>query len=154
MELNNLRALLRKYEEGETNLNEEKILKQYFTTLELEDVPEEFLEYKKLFSFSIASKKVEYSKELRLYRSSSKKNWIYTGAAASILLVIGLLFFNDFNNQSLNGENLGTIESPEQAYKKTKETLQMVANVFNDGREDLQYLEEFNKTKNKFIKKQ
>lgn len=152
MELNNLRALLQKYEDGETSLDEEKTLKQYFNSSE--EVPEEFLGYKKLFNFIVASKNMEYSKEIYLNRSDSKKIWAYYTGAAGFLLVIGFLFFNDFNNQSINEENLGTIEDPEQAYIKTKETLQMVANVFNDGREDLEYLHEFNKTKNKFIKKQ
>ena len=58
------------------------------------------------------------------------------------------------STSSLKNDNLGTIEDPEQAYLKTKETLKMIAEVFNDGREDLEYLDEFNKTKDKFITEQ
>ena len=150
MELNNLRKILQKYEEGETSLKEERDLKEYFSTNE---IPEEFVAYKSIFNFNIDAKKIEYKKEI-LVESVPRKKWALAGIAASILIVMSFLFFNDFTNNKLEDQNLGTIEDPEQAYLKTKETLQMVANVFSDGKEDLQYLNEFNKTKNKFIKDQ
>jgi len=150
MELNNLRILLNKYEEGETSLQEERDLKKYFSSNE---IPVEFIAYKKVFNFNIESKKLAYSKEVQL-KSTSKRKWVYSGVAASILIVMSFLFFNDLTNKRLEEQNLGTIEDSEQAYLKTKETLQMVANVFSEGREDLEYLNEFNKTKNKFIKEQ
>ncbi len=150
MELNDLRTLVQKYEEGKTSIQEERDLKKYFNSNE---IPEEFIAYKSLFNFNVASRKVEYSKEIQL-NSKPKRKWAYAGVAASILIVMSFLFFNDLTNKKLDEQNLGTIEDPEQAYLKTKETLQMVADVFSEGREDLEYLNEFNKTKNKFIKEQ
>jgi hypothetical protein len=150
MELNELRNLLQKYEEGETSLQEEKDLKMYFSSNE---VPEEFIAYKNIFNFSVESRKIEFSKDSRL-KSAPTRKWTYAGVAASILIIMSFFFFNDLTNKKLEDQNLGTIEDPEQAYLKTKETLQMVADVFSDGREDLKYLNEFNKTKNKFIKEQ
>ncbi|TVZ27965.1 hypothetical protein JM83_3047 [Gillisia sp. Hel_I_86] len=150
MELNDLRILLRKYEEGKTSLQEERDLKKYFSSNE---VPQEFLVYKSIFNFNDEARKIEYSRKVQL-KSKPKRKWAYAGVAASILIIMSFLFFNDLTNKKLEDQNLGTIEDPEQAYLKTKETLQMVAEVFNEGREDLEYLEEFNKTKNKFIKEQ
>ncbi|WP_155827778.1 hypothetical protein [Gillisia sp. JM1] len=150
MELNNLRNLLQKYEEGETSLQEERDLKKYFSTNE---VPEEFIAYKSIFNFNTESRKIKYPKDSQL-KSTPKRKWAYAGVAASILIIMSFLFFNDLTNKKLEDQNLGTIEDPEQAYLKTKETLKMVADVFSDGREDLKYLNEFNKTKNKFIKEQ
>ncbi len=148
MELNDLRILLQKYEEGKTSLEEERDLKKYFNSNE---VPQEFKTYTSLFHFNVEANKIEYSKEIQL-KSSPKRKWAFVGVAASILILMSFLFFNDLTNKKLEEQNLGTIEDPEQAYLKTKETLQMVADVFSEGREDLEYLDEFNKTKNKFIK--
>lgn len=147
MELNNLRKLLQKYEEGNTSLEEERDLQIYFSTKE---IPEEFLVYRNIFKFKEKAKKVEYSKEIQL-DTSRKRKWAYVGIAASILLIMSFLFFSEVSNKKMETQNLGTIEDPEEAYLKTKETLQMVANVFNEGRDDLEYLNEFNKTKNKII---
>ena len=150
MELNDLRLLLDKYENGETSVQEERELKVYFKS---HDVSQEFTAYKQIFAFSSESKKIGYSKEVQLNAGSNKK-WAFVGIAASILIIMSFYFFNDGSSLSLNKQNLGTIEDPEQAYLKTKETLKMVAEVFNDGREELEHLDEFNKTKNKFIKEQ
>lgn len=148
MELNDLRKLLEKYEEGATSLQEEQELKRYFKD---NTIPQEFIAYKSIFNFKEEAKKIEYTKEIEV-GVSPKQKWAYAGIAASILLVMSFLFFNDLSQEKLENQNLGTIEDPEEAYLKTKETLQMVANVFSERREDLEYLNEFNKTKNKIIK--
>ena len=150
MEFNDLRVLLKKYELGETSLQEERDLRNYFNA---KDVPQEFEVYKKIFKFMKESKEIEYSKNVQ-FTSTPKRKWLFTGIAASILIIMSFLFFNDLTNRSLDEQNLGTIEDPEQAYIKTKETLKMVADIFNEGKEDLEYLNEFNRTKNKFITEQ
>ena len=147
MELNNLRNILQKYEDGDTSLQEERDLKKFFSS---EEVPEEFIAYKSIFNFNVESRKIEFSKDSQL-KFTPKTKWAYAGVAASILIIMSFLFFNELSNKALEDQNLGTIEDPEQAYLKTKETLKMVADVFSEGRDDLKYLNEFNKTKNKFI---
>lgn len=148
MELNNLRILLNRYEKGETSLQEERDLKEYFS---INEIPEEFIADKGIFNFNIESRKITSSKDIVL-ESKPKRKWFYAGVAASFLILMSFLFFNDLTNEKLEDQNLGTIDDPEQAYLKTKETLQMVADVFSEGRENLKYLNEFNKTKNKIIK--
>lgn len=150
MELNKLRALLKKYDLGETTLQEEQQLKGYFKNNE---VSQEFEVYKKIFTFTHDSKKMEYSKNVTL-PSRSNKRWAYTGIAASVLIVLSFMFFNDLADSKLEEQNLGTIEDPEKAFLKTKETLDMVAGIFSESKQDLEYLKEFNKTKNKFIEEQ
>lgn len=150
MELNKIRVLLKKYDLGETTLDEEQLLKAYFRS---NDIPQEFEVYTKIFNFAHESKKIKYSKNVTLPSKSNKK-WAYTGIAASVLIVMSFMFFNDLAESKLEEQNLGTIEDPEKAYLKTKETLDMVANIFSEGKQDLEYLKEFNKTKNKFIEEQ
>ncbi len=150
MELNEIQLLLKKYEEAETSLIEERQLKDYFT---LEEVPQELEKYKSIFQFAENSKNIKLERFISLDKRNSGKYW-FAGIAATILILLSFLFFDMSTANNLKSENLGTIEDPEQAYLKTKETLNMIADVFNDGREDLKNLNEFNKTKNKFIKEQ
>jgi len=149
MELNKLESLLKKYEEGNTTLAEEKQLQDYFSSAE---IPVHLWGYKMIFAYSANEKKRTYPGKIQL--TSNKRQFFFIGIAASILLAIGVFSWQNNNVEEIPEHNLGTIEDPQEAYHKTKEALQMVAEVFNAGREDLEYLNEFNKTKNKFIKNQ
>lgn len=149
MELNKLESLLKKYEEGNTTLAEEKQLRDYFSS---EEIPAHLRSYKMIFAFAANEKNRTYPGKPQL--TSKKGQFFFIGIAASILLAIGVFTWQNNIREELPEHNLGTIEDPQEAYQKTKEALQMVAEVFNDGREDLEYLNEFNKTKNKFINNQ
>ena len=150
MELNKLEFLVKKYEEGNTSLEEEKQLQDYFVS---EEIPEHLQGYKTIFAFASNEKNTSYPGKLEI--KLGKIRTFYIGIAASILLAIGIFAWQNINDhQEITGHNLGTIEDPEEAYEKTKEAFLMVAEVFNSGREDLEYLNEFNKTKNKFLKNQ
>ena len=147
MELTKIESLLIKYEEGETSLQEEKFLKEYFTS---EETPDHLKEYRALFNFSVKEKEIIYPKEVKI--KSGKKSYAFIGIAASIILAIGVFTFQYDEQSSLSESELGTIENPEEAFLKTKEALQMVAEVLNNGQEELQYVEEFNNTTSKYIK--
>ena len=149
MELNKLESLLKKYEEGNTTLAEEKQLQCYFSS---EEIPAHLKSYKIIFAYSAIEKNRTYPGKTQL--TSNKGQFFFIGIAASILLAIGIFAWQNNSREDIPEHNLGTIENPQEAYQKTKEALQMVAEVFNSGREDLEYLNEFNKTKNKFIKNQ
>lgn len=147
MELHKIESLLKKYEAGETSLEEEKLLKKYFHS---EDVPVHLKEYKMIFNFSEKEKDIHLSEGVKL--KSDKKWYAIIGIAASLLIAFGVLTFYEREQQNFSQNELGTIETPEEAYYKAKETLQMVAQIMNNGKEELVYLDEFNKTKNQIIK--
>jgi len=149
MELSKLESLLKKYEEGNTSLDEEKQLTDYFSSAE---IPAHLRSYKMIFAYAANEKNRTYTGRIQI--SSKKRQFFFIGIAATILLVIGIFAWQNNSWEELPQHNVGTIEDPHEAYQKTKEALQMVAEVFNAGREDLEYLNEFNKTKNKFIKNQ
>ncbi len=149
MELNKLESLLKKYEEGNTTLAEEKQLQNYFCSAE---IPTHLRSYKIIFAYSANEKTRTYPGKTQL--TSKKGQFYFIGIAASILLAIGIFAWQNNSREEIPKHNVGTIEDPQEAYQKTKQALQMVAEVFNARREDLQYLNEFNKTKNKFIKNQ
>ena len=149
MELNKLESLLKKYEEGNTSLAEEKQLQDYFSS---EEIPAHLRAYKMIFAYSAQEKNRTYQGKIQL--TSKRRQFFFIGIAASILLAIGIFAWQNNSVEEIPQHNMGTIENPQEAYQKTKETLQMVSEVFNTGREDLEYLNEFNETKNKFLKNQ
>lgn len=145
MELSNIEELLEKYFEGETTLSEENKLKVFFTG---ESVPQHLEKYKDLFQFFSDQRQVTASSEINISRSNTVSKYTWIGIAASVALVIGLFF----TKAPVADPELGTYEDPEIALQKTKEVLNLVAQYMNEGKQDLVYLNEFENTKNKFIK--
>ena len=145
MELSKIEKLLERYDEGETSLAEEKLLREYFLR---NDIPEHLRSYKLMFMFSDkqANERLQEVPEVK-----STNNWYtWTSIAAIFIVALGIFFFND-NSRSLNENDLGTITEEEVALEKAKETLAMVSQFMNEGKSDLVYLKEFNNTKNKII---
>lgn len=148
MELSKIEELLERYDEGETSLAEEKLLREYFLK---EEVPEHLLSYKLMFSFSAKQAQETFEENEEKPKANSTKNrFAWTAIAAILILALGIFFFNDSSN-TLNENDLGTLSEEELALEKTKEALNMVSQFMNEGKSDLVYLKEFNKTKNKII---
>ena len=101
--------MLDKFMAGETSLNEEQMLAEYFRTNEVDD---EWMEYKEMFAL-FDSGKVDIEPETEVAQPvniSGEKvktlpkdvntkpkiliRWVMTGIAASILFVIGFCIFN------------------------------------------------------------
>lgn len=147
MESDKIQALLDKYEDGYTSLAEEKLLQDYFSS---GNVPAHLQEYRLLFSYTKKERLSSYDQEVKV--GTRKRGFAFAGIAASIILAVGLFASLNSGSEELYQQDLGTIEDPEEAYYKAKETLQMVSSIFNTGTEELAYIEEFDKAKNKYIK--
>tara|TARA_R100000789_G_scaffold72432_1_gene68208 strand:+ start:1090 stop:1542 length:453 start_codon:yes stop_codon:yes gene_type:complete len=148
MELQKIKDLLEKYEAGETSLAEEKKLREYFAKNEVSD---SLKPYQLIFGFSEIESKERYEKEIELPSTKQDNRYLWTAIAASLILVVGLFFFQN-KPLEMSDSNLGTIQDKEEALQKSMEALKMVSELMNEGKEDLIYLKEFNNTKNKFIK--
>ncbi|OED37995.1 hypothetical protein AB832_04820 [Flavobacteriaceae bacterium (ex Bugula neritina AB1)] len=149
MELSDIEKLLEKYFDGETTLSEEKELKVYFTG---ENVPPHLEKYKDLFQFYSNEVHVRTSSEIML--SSPKKSWYRRiSIAASVAIIAGLFFTNDI--QKPGNKEVATVmdtyENPELALEKTKEVLHMVAQLMNESKKDLVYLNEFTDAKRNLV---
>ena len=145
MELGKIEKLLDRYDEGETSLAEERILKEYFLK---NDVPEHLRSYQMMFMFSARQADEKLEEQPKVVRS--KKDWYsWTAIAAILVVALGIFFFNQ--PERMNYNDLGTISDEQQAYEKTKETLNMISEIMNEGKSDLVYLKEFNNTKDKII---
>ncbi len=148
MELAKLEKLLDKYFEGETTLSEEKELKVYFTG---ESVPSHLEKYKDLFQFFSEESQVTASSEISLNTDTSRVPWYtWIGVAASIALIVGL-FIKDIPAGADPEGVYGTYDDPELALQKTKEALDLVASLMNEGKKDLVYLNEFDTAKKELV---
>ncbi|HKL36353.1 MAG TPA: hypothetical protein VJ899_08680 [Salegentibacter sp.] len=148
MELQKIKDLLEKYEAGETSLAEEKKLRDFFRRNE---VHASLKPYQLIFGFSENENNKSYKREIQLPSNKQDNRYLWTAIAASVILVVGLFFFQN-KPLEMRDSDLGTIQDKEEALQKSMEALKMVSELMNEGKEDLIYLKEFNNTKNKFIK--
>lgn len=79
--------ILNKFMAGETNLEEENVLAQYFRTHEVSD---EWKEYKEMFAlFDGGAVDIEQEAKQTAKPKTVTLRWVMTGIAASIILLIG-----------------------------------------------------------------
>lgn len=146
MEVQKIEQLIEQFLEGNTTLQEEKMLKEYFTQNE---VPSHLSVYKPLFGYYNISKS-EISKDFQFpVKKQNYTKWF--GVAASIVLITLITFFY-LQDSTPKQENLGTFDSPEEALVETHKALQLVANNLNSGMESVSYLDEYEKTKKTIFK--
>lgn len=144
MELANIEKWLEAYFEGETSLEQEEKLRDYFSNNEVAD---HLQVYKSMFvglqeaSNEVSSRKIHVPNVNRF----SNRNWY--SIAASIAIVIGIAGFV-FSNSGLSTEE----EEALIAFNKTKETMLLLSSTFNKGTEGLLAINQFSEAKNKVLK--
>jgi hypothetical protein len=151
METSEIKKLLQKYFNGESNSGEEKALKEYFTS---DDVAEELLEYAGFFNgISELSENIDDSgieEEImdfileNEHTEKTRYRWLWqtvTGIAASIIIVLGGFLFYQQQQKPFRD----TFEDPEEAYAYAQQTLEFVSGKYNKGLADLSNFEKINK---------
>ena len=152
MALDRIEKLLEKYWEAATSIAEEKELKDYFAS---SDVAPHLEQYKPVFGYATQAKQEQCSATLPLTagRQDKKRNiavWLSVAASVIVLLGVGLFTYNHENSSKL--EDLGTYDDPEIAYKETQKALSMIALHLNKGVESINYIKEYQQSKNKIFK--
>jgi len=161
----NIDKLLEKYFEGETTLDEENQLKEYFNQ---PVIPEKYEKYSGHFRFIESESKENLSEEFdvdlsecisrtKIYRT----NFIYkigygiaAVAAVIAILIMAYVQYSSLPFKSLRLDYLSqdTYKDPELAYAETKKTLLYVSEKMNTGMNELEKLSKFNKSINKLEK--
>lgn len=151
MNLQKIEDLITKYEQGNTSLEEEEILMDFFQN---EEVPYQLRSYKDLFDFMETSKDEELTnpdfddKVLAAISNApptsinnSRRIRMYSAlaVAASIVILIGLYFQFGQMNQVQD-----TYDDPLLAYAETKKILMKVSGNLNSGVDELKNVSEFN----------
>ena len=126
--------MLDKFMAGETSLNEEQMLAEYFRTNEVDD---EWLEFKEMFAlFDSGKVDIEPEKEVAQPVNIDNKKvrtlpkdvntkpkiiirWMMTGIAASILFIIGFYIFNKDGESETQDVLVAQVSKPVEVEKET-----------------------------------
>jgi predicted ribosomally synthesized peptide with SipW-like signal peptide len=142
MELDRIENLLEKYFEGETTIAEEKELQDYFSG----DVAQHLEQYKPMFGYFSIAREQQFEQNIPLKTKKRKVvAWISVAASAVVLVGVGTFaYFNQTQNQ-----DLGTYDSPEEAFRETQKALAMLSDHVNTGVESVQYIQTYEATKDR-----
>ena len=144
-----IEEIIAKYFEGESTLEEERTLSEYFSG---NNIAPHLVTYKPLFQFVEKEKNqqsdVQISKNITQKKS---KPWLAI-AAAVCLFAVGTVWIYDAQVNSTPPD--GAIDDPELAFEETKKALLLVSENLNKGMNQTVYLSEFNKSKNLIFKNQ
>lgn len=153
MALDKIEKLLEKYFEAETSIAEEKELKDYFTS---PGVAQHLEQYQPIFGYAVQAKQEQFTATIPLNpRPRDKKRnrvvWLSVAASVVVLLGVGLFTFNNYNQSEY--QDLGTIDDPEVAFRETQRALSMISESVNKGIGSMNYINEYEQSKNKVFKK-
>ena len=159
MELKNIERLLEKYEQGDTTLQEEAQLKHYFLT---ETVATHLEAYRSLFAYFSSEKQLSYQRPLAVTRSKPNKyRWLAAAAVVTIMFsaLMTLTSRDEFiklsnEEQFAYNETLKAFDLiSNQMNKGTAplSALNMISTSFEQGKQNVVYLEEFNNSTNKIF---
>ena len=159
MELKKIERLLEKYEQCDTTLQEEAQLKHYFTT---ETVAPHLEAYRALFAYFSSEKQLSYQRPLAVTRSQPYKyRWLAAAAVITIMFSTFMLTSRDEFIKLTNEEQFVYNETlkafdliSNQMNKGTAplSALNMISTSFEQGKQNVVYLEEFNNSTNKIFK--
>lgn len=140
---NNISRLLSLYEEGKTTLTEENLLKAYFKT---NDYDSDFEAYALLFDYFDKESETTTELNIKPVESTSSFKHLWLNVAASILVILGGVWFYNYSFKQQNAEEARL------AFEKTQNALNLISANMNKGLEQLEYVEVFAQEKNKLIK--
>ena len=148
MELDKIKIQLEKYFRAETSIAEEKELRDYFSS---SDVSPSLEQYKPIFGDLILEKEPQFDQEIQL--KSRNRNWLWLSVAATVVVLLGIGAFGYFNYYNAGqDQNLGTYDDPEVAFKETQKALSKLSTNLNTGFESMQYIKEYENSKNLIFK--
>jgi len=152
MELNKIEDILEKYFQGETSIAEENQLKEYFSS---PNVAQHLEQYKPMFGYFSQAKEQKSTYEIPLQSKKRNVAWLSIAASVVVLLGIGTYFFMSEQKEATavaSQTELGTYDNPEEALKATQKALALLSNNVNVGIESVQYINEYEQSKNKIFK--
>lgn len=146
MELHKIETLLEKYFEGATTIAEENELKAYFSS---PDVAQHLEPYRPMFGYFSIAREQQFEPTIPL-RTKKRKMVAWLSVAASVVVLAGAGTFAYFNyGTATKSQELGTYDSPEEAFRETQKALAMLSDHVNTGVESVQYLQEYENAKEK-----
>ena len=150
MELNKIENILEKYFQGETTIVEENELKEYFSS---PNVAQHLKQYQPVFGYFSQVKEQKSTQEIPLETKKRNVAWLSIAASAVFLLGIGTYYFAGEKTTPVVAQSeLVTYDNPEEALAATQTALALLSNNVNVGIESVQYIGEYEQSKNKIFK--
>jgi hypothetical protein len=150
MDLQKIEQLLDDYFEGETGVEDEKLLKAYFSG---NDIAPHLELYRDMFAYFAQAKTESTQAKIKTLQPEKQgvfknmKQWY--SIAAFLVIALGVTFY--FQNNSNTITEAERLEA-EYAFEKTKEALNFFSLHFNSGVSNLSVLNEFTEPTNKIFK--
>lgn len=144
MESDKIEQLLEKYFEATTTVAEEEVLRSYFLSGK---VASHLEQYTAMFAYFSKAKEERYTKQVLV---TSRSNWYAWASVAAMLVFMSGLYFNSATETTDNLEEVYTAEEIASA----QEAFALLAMNFNKGTEQINHLEEFQISTNKFLIKE
>jgi hypothetical protein len=151
MEFNKIEDLLEKYFQGETSIVEEKELKDYFSS---PNVAQHLKQYKPIFGYFSQVKEQKSTQDIPLKTKKRNVAWLSIAASVVVLLGVGTYFYVSEKNaaRAVAQTELGTYDNPEEALAATQKALSLLSSNVNVGIGSVQYIKEYEQSKNKIFK--
>lgn len=153
MDYNQLEALIKKYWDCETSLEEEERLREWFRTHE---VPERFKETARLFSYFDEQKQKatgehfdkQIVKKLNSPKGKTVSLWQTSlRIAAGIAVVAAAIFF--VREEIQNKPDMTAIEDPQKALEETKKAFMLISKGFSTAEEHAKKINVLNEAEDK-----
>ncbi|HJY12627.1 MAG TPA: hypothetical protein VJ304_07550, partial [Flavobacterium sp.] len=128
-----------------------KELKEYFSS---PNVAQHLEQYKPLFGYFSQVKQQKTTQEIPLQTKKRNVAWLSIAASAVVLLGIGTFYYvsEEPTNPVVAQSELGTYDDPEEALAATQKALALLSSNVNVGIESVQYIQEYEQSKNKIFK--
>lgn len=140
MVLRTIEKLLKKYKKGETTLDEEQVLKNYFNgnniAPHLQNVAPRFR--------CFLDDQQEHATKPVLLNTNRRFHYKWLVGAAVTLFMLGF-YFKTPDMKLYNTYVYGTYNEPEQAFYEVSKTLAMISGHFNKGAATVNYLKQMEK---------
>ena len=127
MVLNNIKQLLEKYENAETSIKEEQVLREYFSQDEVEPHLEP---YRVMFQYFKQTKEEHYTKDVPLKTKKTKRLYQWISVAAVAVFMLGL-WIPTINTGPKTLAQYS--EEDQKLYLETKKALAMLSSNFDEG---------------------
>ena len=137
MELNKIKKILKKYNSGISNLEEECLLKEFFKK---NDVPEDLIHYKLIFNYLDHANDYNFNKKVIYNKFNS--TFLKFSIAASIILFLSSFIYLINSETNFYASNMNEISS----YEKTKSAFELLSNKFNQSKSKIYILDELSQS--------
>lgn len=145
MGLKRIEDLLDAYFEGETTVQQEQELRDYFSGA---DIAPHLELYVPMFNAFVSAQGEKFTGTIDLPQEKRRLYWI--PVAASIAVIIGAFAF--FGGSLNNNNDYGTYQDADVAALKAKQAIVMMSNFMNKGTDQLKVIDEFSKTTKEYVK--